>query len=58
MKLGKSVLLEIVAIVQEGLVNGSDVSQALRSIDLEVVEESDTVELSEAYLEVMRKKEE
>lgn len=34
MKLGKDVLLEIVAIVQEGLAGGTDVSQALRDLDL------------------------
>lgn len=34
MKLGKSALLEIVAIVQDGLVNGKDISQSLRELDL------------------------
>lgn len=40
MKFGKDVLLEIVSIVQDGLVNGTDVSQRLRELD--VVPESDT----------------
>lgn len=35
MRFGKDVLLEIVAIVQDGLVNGTDVSEKLRAIDVE-----------------------
>jgi hypothetical protein len=33
MKLSKNALLEIVAIVQDGLMNGKDISQALRDLD-------------------------
>lgn len=38
MKLGKSALLEIMDIVREGLVTGTDISQKLRDLDLMVVE--------------------
>jgi hypothetical protein len=34
MKLGKSVLIELIAIFQDGLVNGKDISQSLRELDL------------------------
>ena len=34
MKLGPDVLIEIVAIVQRGLIEGEDVSQMLRDMDL------------------------
>ena len=34
MKFGKSVLLEIVDVVREGLLTGKDISQALREIDV------------------------
>ena len=34
MKLGKSALLEIVELVREGLVTGTDVSEKLRTLDL------------------------
>ena len=35
MKFGKDTLLEIVAIVQEGITLGQDISQKLREIDVE-----------------------
>lgn len=35
MKLGKSVLLEIVAAVQKGLTEGVDISDQLRSLEME-----------------------
>ncbi len=38
MKLGKSVLLEIMDIVREGLVTGTDISQKLRDLDITVRE--------------------
>lgn len=34
MKLGKDVLLEIVDIVRDGLLNGKDISERLRELDL------------------------
>lgn len=56
MKLGKSVLLEIVAIVQEGIFSGADISGHLREIDVTVSGSSqDEVELSEAYTKKNRK---
>lgn len=36
MKLGSDVLLEIMAIVQRGLLDGGDVSQSLRDLELAV----------------------
>ena len=54
MKLGKDVLIEIVAIVQDGLVNSTDVSQKLRDLDLTAVDDQGDLlpeaTLSEAYL--------
>ena len=52
MKLGKSVLLELVAIVQEGIAKGEDISQMLRELDLveESNEASASLELSVAYV--------
>jgi hypothetical protein len=47
LKLGKTVLVEIVAILQRGLSQGIDISQQLRDIELETTE--DTVELTQAY---------
>ena len=38
MKLGNDALIAIMAILQDGLLNGTDVSQGLRDLDL-VVEE-------------------
>jgi hypothetical protein len=56
MKLGKTVLLEIMDIVRKGLAEGIDVSQALREIDVHTVDADSgsyagTVELSTAYVE-------
>ena len=48
MKLGKNVLVEIVSIVQGGLVHQTDVSDDLRNIDLEL--EGDELVLSHDYL--------
>lgn len=50
MKFSKQVLIEIMAIVQDGLMTGSDVSQALRDLDLEV--DGDHLDLSREYLAV------
>ena len=54
MKFGKSVLLEIAALVLEGLVKGEDVSEKLRQIDVDVVGPEDgdenSIELSEEYV--------
>lgn len=50
MKFGKDVLLEIVAIVQDGLVNGTDVSQKLREIDVKVESDGTVVTLSDEYM--------
>ncbi len=53
MKLGKSVLLEIMDIVREGLVTGTDMSQKLRDIDVSVMDAqpgvAPVVELSVDY---------
>jgi len=52
MRFGKDVLLEIVAIVQDGLVNGTDVSEKLRQIDVQVMIDDQTTEylsLSDEY---------
>lgn len=53
MKLGKSVLLEIVAIVQDSLIAQEDASERLREIDVKVVDDTlpSTVELSDDYLQ-------
>lgn len=51
MKLGKTVLLEIVDIVREGLLTGNDISQGLRDIDVVVeTKTEDLVELSGDYV--------
>lgn len=51
MKLAKDVLLEIVDIIRNGLVAGTDVSQALRNLDLSK-NEDDTLSLSKEYKRV------
>ena len=48
MKLGKTTLLEIVNIVQEGLTKGIDISQRLRDLDVE--EKDGSLELSDSYM--------
>ena len=55
MKLGKTVLVEIVAIVQEGFSKGIDISQKLRDIDVNVLhgdveDDGDTIELTTEYI--------
>lgn len=55
MKLGKTVLLEIVSIFQNALLKGEDASQALREIDISHEPDSDlsdseVVELSDSYV--------
>jgi hypothetical protein len=53
MKLANDALLEIVAIIQDGLANGRDVSQALRDLDLYDTSSGDRdgpLGLSEEYL--------
>ena len=51
MKLGQIVLLEIVSIVQQGILMGQDISQKLRNLDLELDEKhDDTLTLSFSYL--------
>lgn len=56
MKLGEDVLLEIIDIVRQGLIEGKDVSEMLRDIDLECpsadlhgVVADDKIFLSESY---------
>ncbi len=49
MKLDKTALLEIVDIVRNGLVTGSDISESLRELDLDLAPEN-TLSLSESYL--------
>jgi hypothetical protein len=51
MKFGPSILLEIVAIVQDGFLNGKDVSQALRNIEVVVdPDDPEKLNLSDAYM--------
>lgn len=51
MKLGKDVLLEIVSVVQDGLINGVDISERLRSVDVEISVGGEEVILSTEYVE-------
>ena len=51
MKLGPSVLLEIVSIVQKGLVQRKDISEQLREIDVEQETDGESVRLSVKYIE-------
>lgn len=52
LRLGKTVLIEIMAIVQRGILDGIDISQKLREIDVEVdPEENGSVCLTEGYVE-------
>lgn len=51
LKMGKTVLIEIVAIVQKGLLQGIDISQQLRDVEFEVdPEDPNTVRLSDEYV--------
>jgi hypothetical protein len=59
MKLGKTVLLEIVSIVQDALTGGRDASEALREIEVDISDkewtedgpsESAVVELADSYV--------
>lgn len=51
LKLGKTVLIEIVSIVQKGLLHGVDISQQLREVEFEIDnDEPDTVRLTEEYV--------
>jgi hypothetical protein len=57
MKLGKTVLVEIMSILQLGLSKGTDVSQCLRDIRVDVSpEDTGSVELAPEYQPVGRKK--
>lgn len=50
LKLGKTVLVEIIAAVQRGMLEGIDISQQLRDLEMEVdPEDPTTVRLTEAY---------
>lgn len=49
MKLGEDVLLEIVEIVRDGIANGTDVSEALRAMEVLDDEPAGKVVLSPAY---------
>lgn len=49
MKLSKDVLLEIVSLIQDGIMNGKDISENLRQLDLSSSGEELT--LSADYLE-------
>ncbi len=60
MLLGKSVLLEIMALFQEGLVRGEDISAKLRQLDLDIKHDVSEIEgnpdvgrlvLSEKYID-------
>jgi hypothetical protein len=48
MKFHPHVLLEIVAIVQKGLLNNKDISEFLRKVDVVVID--DCVDLSDEYI--------
>jgi hypothetical protein len=51
LKMGKTVLIEIVAIVQKGLLQATDISQQLREVEFELDEqEPGTVRLSDYYV--------
>jgi hypothetical protein len=50
MKFGVSVLLEIVNAVQQGIATGSDVSEHLRQVDVQLNEETGKLELSDEFL--------
>jgi hypothetical protein len=53
MKLSKTVLLEIVEIIREGLAEGKDISDGLRQLDLYVTHATNDaveLELTEEYL--------
>lgn len=52
LKLGKTVLIEIIAIVQKGLLEGMDISQQLRDVELELSgdPQNETVELAPEYV--------
>ncbi len=57
MRLGREALLEIVALVQDGIFNGRDISENLRQLDLEPSRGwddnsvDDTLVLTAGYLE-------
>lgn len=50
MKFGPDVLIEIISIVQKGMMGGSDVSQSLREIDVSVDTSSQRLILSSDYV--------
>lgn len=50
MRFGVSVLLEIVNTVQQGIATGTDVSENLRLIDVQLNEETGKLELSDSFL--------
>ena len=54
MKLGKTVLVEIIDIVRQGLVEGADISQKLRDVEFEDV--CGNVELTAQYIVDREKK--
>lgn len=50
LKLGKTVLVEIVGILQKGLLSGVDVSQQLRDLELKIDDDALHVELSDDFV--------
>lgn len=52
-KLADSTLIRIVQIVQEGMLTGTDVADAMRMIELQTVEDSDRLILSDEYKKVV-----
>lgn len=58
MRLGPDALLEIVDIVRNGIVNGMDISQQLRELDLEqsFEEDGEQLSLSRQYLQNKKEK--
>jgi hypothetical protein len=57
LKLGKTVLIEIVSIVQRGMLDGIDISQELRNIEMQLSDDphNETVELADEYVDRQKK---
>lgn len=54
MKLSPEVLLEIMSIVQSGLLHQTDVSESLRELDLSIDEDSLLLVLSDEYKSIFK----
>lgn len=51
MRLAKDALIEIIDIVRNGIATSSDISEKLRSLDLIVDGESNTLKLTKEYID-------